>query len=87
MVLRYGRKDCKHVLRASNGNEEYCASAICIECGAIGCLCDAERTGVSKEVFFEKKYEITANINGKWENPYVEEEKLIEEKGLAKKVQ
>jgi hypothetical protein len=85
MVLRYGREDCKHQLRASNGFEEYCISAICIDCGAIGCLCDAQRAGVSKGIFFEKKYEIDANINGKWENPYVEKRREAVN-GLARKV-
>jgi len=85
MVLRYGREDCKHELRDSNGYEEYCSSAICIECGAMGCLCDARRAGVSDKVFFERKYKIDANINGKWENPYVEKRREAA-KGLVKKV-
>jgi hypothetical protein len=86
MVLRYGREDCKHELRASTGYEEYCASAICIDCGAIGCFCDAERAGVSKEVFFEKEYEIDANINGKWKNPYVEKKREAEKSKLVNKI-
>jgi hypothetical protein len=86
MAIRYGRKDCDHILRASNGYEEYCSAAICIKCGAMGCFCDAKRTGVSKEVFFKEKYEIDANINGKWENPYVEAKKKDAVKGLIKRV-
>ncbi|MEK6827328.1 MAG: hypothetical protein AABX99_02475 [Nanoarchaeota archaeon] len=88
MVLRYGIKDCDHQLRyRSDGWEEECVPAICIKCGAFGCGCDAEKAGVSKEVFFKEDYTSVSNPNGKWENPYVRAKKEVEAKGLAKLVQ
>ena len=72
MTIRYGREDCEHIWRyRSDGWEEECVPAICIDCGAFGCGCDSGRARVPKEIFFEGKYTSTSNPNGKWENPYV----------------
>ena len=72
MSVRYGRKDCIHVWRyRSDGWEEGCGPAICVECGAFGCFCDVPEPKPPKKVFFGDKEVGKANINGKWDNPYV----------------
>ncbi|MDD5012194.1 MAG: hypothetical protein PHQ66_00905 [Candidatus Nanoarchaeia archaeon] len=86
-MAHYGRKDCEHEWRyRKDGWEEGCVPAICIECGAFGCMCDIQGKKPSKEIFFDG-YNSDANINGKWENPYVKPKpgevptkKTIEEK-------
>ena len=70
-MIRYGRKDCKHVFRhRKDGWEEGCVPTICIECGAFGCQCDADSL-LDKKVFFGQGATGDANLNGSWENPYV----------------
>lgn len=67
----YGRENCDHVWRyRKNSWYEGCTPAICIECGAFGCICDI-KGGVSIEIFFKEGQDSDANINGKWKNPYV----------------
>jgi len=88
-MVYYGRNDCDHQWRyRKKGLEEGCIPAICIECGAFGCACDADAKDVSKEIFFENGgYKSDENINGNWENPYVEKKKLRESKtGLIGKL-
>jgi len=71
--MRYGKKDCEHVLRhRKDGWEEGCGPTICIECGAFGCLCDAKEKDVPHDIFFGEGLNGDANINGKWSNPYLE---------------
>jgi len=75
-MAQYGRKDCDHVWRERiDGFEEYCTPAVCIKCGAFGCLCDVGRDKKrDKEFLLIFKVEGVrgdANINGKWKNPYI----------------
>ena len=71
----YGRKDCNHEWRFRKGGwVEGCVPAICIECGAFGCQCDIKGEKPSKEIFVGEGQEKDANINGKWDNPYVKGE-------------
>jgi hypothetical protein len=66
----YGKYGCNHVWRyRKDGLSEGCVPAICIECGAFGCMCDAE--DIDKDVFFNEGQNSDANINGEWVNPYV----------------
>jgi hypothetical protein len=70
----YGKADCNHVWRyREDGWEEGCVPAICIECGAFGCMCDSEHK-VPRDIFFNEGQKSNANINGKWINPYVKRE-------------
>jgi len=76
MTIRYGRADCNHKWRyRKDGHEEECGPAICIKCGAFGCFCDVDRDKVPKDIFFDEGEDGDANINGRWENPYVEKKK------------
>lgn len=72
-MARYGLEDCEHVWRyRSDGWEEGCVPAICIDCGAFGCMCDIKGEKPAAEIFFKEKYTSNSNINGKWKNPYVQ---------------
>jgi len=85
MTVRYGRTGCSHEFRyRKDGWEEECVPAICKNCGAFGCACDSD---TPKDLFFKDAYNSDTNMNGKWENPYVQEKKEVEIKGLAGKVQ
>lgn len=76
-MIDYGRKDCEHVWRYRKyGWVEGCVPAICIECGAFGCVCDIHGPRPPKEIFFGEGQNRDADINGKWVNPYVEKKKL-----------
>lgn len=76
MAMWYGRKDCNHVIRyREDGWVDYCIPAVCIECGAFGCFCELNHTDISVSEFMKEGYKGNANINGKWKNPYVKEEK------------
>lgn len=68
----------------SDGWEEGCVPAICKKCGAFGCACNSQ---TQKDIFFSDSYTSNANINGKWENPYVQTGEGLKIKGLLKKVQ
>ncbi len=75
-MIKYGRSDCVHVWRhRKEGWVEGCVPAICIECGAFGCQCDMKGEKPTKEIFFDEGQKADANINGKWENPYVKGDK------------
>ncbi|MBU1091254.1 hypothetical protein KKA27_00035 [Patescibacteria group bacterium] len=72
MSVRYGRKDCEHIWRfRKDGWEEGCGPAVCVECGAFGCLHDFNRDDIPKDVFFGEGQNGDANINGRWVNPYI----------------
>lgn len=78
---RYGRSDCNHIWRYRiDGWEDQCAPAICISCGAFSCGCkyfdninyyNKEEFEKAKNIFFNEGVRYDANINGKWENPYI----------------
>jgi len=73
-MIRYGRKNCKHVWRyRKDGYEEYCSPVICKECGAFGCSCDVKPCNNTE--LFSEEFNSNANINGKWKNPYMKKEK------------
>jgi hypothetical protein len=88
MSIQYGIKDCNHVWRyRKNGWEEECAPAICIECGAYGCLCDFDHSKLPQEVFFGEGVAGDANLNGKWVNPSVEAKKEEARNSGAKSIE
>ncbi len=85
-VAYYGREDCNHIWRYRKDSwEDECVPAICIVCGAFGCLCDyADLNNYSnkefekiKKIFFDEGVRYDANVNGKWVNPYIEKENKI----------
>ncbi len=75
MSVRYGIKGCRHKWRhRKDGLEEQCIAIICIKCGAFGCTCDIKKSFSRpsfKKRFYLEGQNGNANINGKWENPYV----------------
>lgn len=78
MISEYGRKDCKHEWRyCPDWYVEECVPTVCIKCGALGCVCDADdslggyENRIPKEIFFGEQQKKDANINGRWVNPYV----------------
>lgn len=78
MISEYGRKDCKHEWRyCPDWYVEECIPAVCIKCGALGCVCDADNSRggyenrLPREIFFGEQQNKDANINGRWINPYV----------------
>lgn len=74
MAIRYGNDDCNHKWRyRTDGYEEGCIPAICIECGAFGCQCDITDPAPSKKTFFDEGQPEDANINGRWKNPYIKQ--------------
>lgn len=79
----YGREDCKHEWRRiTHGKREHgCWRVVCIQCGAITCLCEIDNT--SLKVALKKKTVLqNANLNGKWNNPYCRIPKYITKWGI-----
>ena len=71
-MIRYGKNKCDHKWRyRKDGWEEGCIPAICLKCGAFGCVCDYEKSTIPAGIFFDEGERGHANINGKWINPYV----------------
>ena len=84
MSGRYGRENCPHDwVPREDGYEEYCTAAVCSECGAFGCLHDVEESegrNVTYKGFMSRKpLRGDANINGRWENSYVEKARKAKE--------
>jgi len=73
----YGREDCEHVWRhRKDGWVEECVPAVCIECGAFGCLHDFIKEDIPEDIFFSEGQDGDANINGSWINPYVKKKEV-----------
>lgn len=76
MSAKYGRERCKHDwVHRKDGYEEQCIGAICRKCGAFGCGCDVDWSMTTRKAFYARGVESTANIGGKWANPYVKKTK------------
>ena len=84
-MIRYGREGCEHDwVNRGDGWEEQCGAAVCLECGAFGCWCNAlegyygilkdDKVGfeIKKRVMVARAVDGDANTNGKWVNPYIE---------------
>lgn len=87
LISKYGRKGCKHEWRYCKDHyTEECIPAVCIKCGALGCVCDADdsvggyENRLPREVFFGEGQSKSANINGQWVNPYVQREDGLDNK-------
>jgi len=83
-MIRYGRSDCKHewVYRLG-GRESSCTPLICKHCGAFACTCDLKgmvpfNQRTFKD-FFRNGLEPSSNINGRWNNPFVNSDYFSEE--------